>query len=209
QAASDAAYERAGELAKRRPFGQPILVGHHSERSARADQRRIEAAMDTFCDEAAQARECDRRADAVGNDAKYRARPQATARRIKTAEAEIRKINRGLGGHTTRHLDGKGDPLYVWKHDPAEGDWRDQLLARRAQLEDQLRHDREHLDAAIKAGAYVEYGPHNVHVGDTVRRGWAHGEVIKVNRTTVKIRVSDTWTPKVPFTDLTEVECKH
>ncbi|MGH3734539.1 MAG: DUF3560 domain-containing protein, partial [Micromonosporaceae bacterium] len=41
QAASDAAYERAGELAKRRPFGQPILVGHHSERSARADQRRI------------------------------------------------------------------------------------------------------------------------------------------------------------------------
>lgn len=34
-------YNRASEIASRIPMGQPILVGHHSERRARADQNRI------------------------------------------------------------------------------------------------------------------------------------------------------------------------
>lgn len=42
EATGDAARERHHEIADRIPFGQPILVGHHSERAARADQRRLE-----------------------------------------------------------------------------------------------------------------------------------------------------------------------
>ena len=38
---------RADEIAEGRPFGQPILVGHHSERRARADQKRINQNMGT------------------------------------------------------------------------------------------------------------------------------------------------------------------
>lgn len=46
QARSDAAFETAHQVAGRFELGQPILVGHHSEKKARADQRRMHAAMD-------------------------------------------------------------------------------------------------------------------------------------------------------------------
>jgi DNA repair exonuclease SbcCD ATPase subunit len=38
----DAARDKVHAIADRIPFGQPILVGHHSEKGARADQRRME-----------------------------------------------------------------------------------------------------------------------------------------------------------------------
>lgn len=40
------AYDRASAIADRIPMGQPILVGHHSERHARRDQANIERNMD-------------------------------------------------------------------------------------------------------------------------------------------------------------------
>lgn len=55
RANAEAHYDEAGRLAKLRPVGQPILVGHHSERSARADQRRIERNMNKSCDELSKA----------------------------------------------------------------------------------------------------------------------------------------------------------
>lgn len=44
-AKADAAYERVHAIADGIPFGQPILVGHHSEGRARRDQARIESGM--------------------------------------------------------------------------------------------------------------------------------------------------------------------
>ena len=44
-AKSAAAFDRARTIADGIPLGQPILVGHHSERHARADQARIEGGM--------------------------------------------------------------------------------------------------------------------------------------------------------------------
>jgi hypothetical protein len=44
-AKASAAYEQSREIAERIPFGQPILVGHHSERGHRADIGRIDGAM--------------------------------------------------------------------------------------------------------------------------------------------------------------------
>lgn len=42
---SEAGFESAQKIADGIPFGQPILVGHHSERHARRDQARIESGM--------------------------------------------------------------------------------------------------------------------------------------------------------------------
>jgi hypothetical protein len=42
---ADAAFKAAKAVADRIPFGQPILVGHHSEKGARADAKRIENGM--------------------------------------------------------------------------------------------------------------------------------------------------------------------
>lgn len=55
QARSQAAFGSAGKLADQIPMGQPILVGHHSERHARRDAERIRAGMDRGCEEASKA----------------------------------------------------------------------------------------------------------------------------------------------------------
>ncbi len=45
QNTSDAAWERSNELSKRFSGGQPVIVGHHSEKSARATQEKMHNAM--------------------------------------------------------------------------------------------------------------------------------------------------------------------
>ena len=39
---ADQAYNAVKEITDRIPFGQPILIGHHSQKRAERDQRRIE-----------------------------------------------------------------------------------------------------------------------------------------------------------------------
>ena len=76
------------------PLGQPILVGHHSERHARRDAEKIENGMrraikmfetSTYW--------ADRAASAIAH-AKYLEQPAVRARRIKKLEAELRGVQR-------------------------------------------------------------------------------------------------------------------
>ncbi len=65
---SNAAYKRAdmSEGATGIPFGQPILVGHHSEGKHRRVIEKARKAMDTCVEESKRADDLRRRADAVG-----------------------------------------------------------------------------------------------------------------------------------------------
>lgn len=65
RAAND--FARADAIASNIPLGQPILVGHHSEKHARADQRRIHSAMDKGCEEYAKAQYHERKADGLAH----------------------------------------------------------------------------------------------------------------------------------------------
>ncbi len=94
--ASDAegARKAVAAIADNIPLGQPILVGHHSERRARKDAEKIENGMRR----AVKMWETsnywkERAAGAIGN-AKYKERPDVRARRIKTIEADLRKVER-------------------------------------------------------------------------------------------------------------------
>ena len=58
-------FEAADKIAQSIPFGQPILVGHHSEGHARADQKRIHSNMDKGCAEAALAKHHEAKADGL------------------------------------------------------------------------------------------------------------------------------------------------
>ncbi|TMR92820.1 DUF3560 domain-containing protein [Nonomuraea basaltis] len=187
-----AAHERANQLGERFAGGQPILVGHHSERGARRDQKRMHQAMSKSIDENDQAQETARRANAVGSQLRRSATPEVTARRIKTAESELRKIQKSLDGYERRHLDHTGNPYYIENHEPAQGDYREMQLARKVQLENQLEYDRAQLAAAVEAGEYVEWGKHNVHVGDVVHYwGLRPRSVVKVNTATVGVESGD------------------
>jgi uncharacterized protein DUF3560 len=62
---ADAAHERVHQIADGIPFGQPILVGHHSERRARKDQERMHSGMRTSVDESRKAERHEQVADSI------------------------------------------------------------------------------------------------------------------------------------------------
>lgn len=78
------------------PMGQPILVGHHSERRARKDAERIEQGMRRAVKMWDTAQYWTRRAAGAIRHAKYKELPGVRARRIKTIEADKRRIERSI-----------------------------------------------------------------------------------------------------------------
>lgn len=93
-AKSAAAFSSAHTIADGIPMGQPILVGHHSERRARRDQDRIHAGMRAGIDHANKADDMRSRAaniEAAADHAIYSDDPDAVERlreRIAGMEAE-------------------------------------------------------------------------------------------------------------------------
>lgn len=76
------------------PFGQPILVGHHSERHARRDAEKIESGMRRTVRMWEQSQYWKDRAQSAIRNAKYKELPSVRARRIKGLEAEERKYQK-------------------------------------------------------------------------------------------------------------------
>jgi phospholipid N-methyltransferase/outer membrane murein-binding lipoprotein Lpp len=76
------------------PLGQPILVGHHSEKHARRDAERIESGMRKAVKMWETSNYWTARAKGAVRAAKYKERPDVRARRIKTIEADKRKQER-------------------------------------------------------------------------------------------------------------------
>ena len=91
---AERATAQARRVADGIPSGQPILVGHHSERHARKDAERIQNGMRKAVQAFDTADYWKRRAVAAIQHAKYKERPDVRARRIKTIEADKRKQER-------------------------------------------------------------------------------------------------------------------
>ncbi|MDU3074772.1 MAG: DUF3560 domain-containing protein [Mixta calida] len=83
-------------LASAVPFGQPILVGHHSERRARKHAQKIENGMRRAVNLFETSEYWERRAEASLRHAAYKERPDVRWRRIKKIEADLRKADRRL-----------------------------------------------------------------------------------------------------------------
>ena len=89
------AYERATELGQQIPFGQPILVGHHSEKGHRAHIRRIDSAMSQAVENSSKAERMKEKADNIERAARqavYSDDPDAIERlREKLARMEAQR----------------------------------------------------------------------------------------------------------------------
>jgi hypothetical protein len=105
EAKSGAAFDRADRLARAIPMGQPILVGHHSERRHRRDLARIDNGMRAGVENQQKAQEFASRADEIERQAGhaiYRDDADAVERlreRIAELEAErgrMKAINREI-----------------------------------------------------------------------------------------------------------------
>lgn len=110
EAKAEAAYGASAAIADQIPFGQPILVGHHSEKRARKDQDRIWNNMGRGVENERKAEEFRRRAaniEAAADHAIYSDDPDAIERlaekiekneakraKVKEANAAFRKANK-------------------------------------------------------------------------------------------------------------------
>lgn len=91
---ADRAHKAVESLTDGIPLGQPILIGHHSEKHARRDAERIEKGMQKAVKMWEQSKYWESRAKGAIRAAKYKERPAVRARRIKGLEADKRKQER-------------------------------------------------------------------------------------------------------------------
>ena len=94
----DAEQARAGveRISQGIPMGQPILVGHHSERHARRDAEKMESGMRRAVRMWETAKYWQDRAAGALAHAKYKELPAVRARRIKGLESDERKFKKAL-----------------------------------------------------------------------------------------------------------------
>lgn len=91
------AFSRAArDISERFHMGQPILVGHHSERKARKDKERMDAAQRKAIEASESVGYWLYRADGVAAHANYKNDPRTRARRIKTLLSELRDWQRDI-----------------------------------------------------------------------------------------------------------------
>lgn len=93
---ANAFFERANNISQRFYMGQPILVGHHSERKARKDQERMHNAMDASVEASKAAGYWQYRASGVVRHANRHHKPAVRINRIERLLKELRDIQRDI-----------------------------------------------------------------------------------------------------------------
>jgi len=91
---ADRAHAAVEAIAGGIPMGQPILVGHHSERRARRDAEKIQNGMSRAVKMWETSKYWEERAQGAIRHAKHKERPDVRARRIKGLEADKRRSER-------------------------------------------------------------------------------------------------------------------
>ena len=91
---ADRAREQVEQIGRRFEFGQPILIGHHSEKQARKDAEKIKSGMRRAVRPWETSQYWQDRAAGAIRHAKYKELPAVRARRIKGLEADKRKRER-------------------------------------------------------------------------------------------------------------------
>lgn len=195
----DAQTARAGveAIAGQIPLGQPILIGHHSQRRAERDRDRIHEGMRKAVTMWKRSEYWADRAKGALAHAKYKEIPAVRARRIKKLEAELRGCER------SRNLARDPDKAHYQR-------WVDHLQFRleyeRAMLQESggIVTDRK---APEKGGAIqCLFSP-----GYGQSKGWS--PIVKVNKVTVTIH--DCWrensgvfTRTISFDDIRNIMTK-
>src|SRR5690348_16247795 len=93
---AEAAHRAVAAIADNIPLGQPILVGHHSERRARKDAERIESGMRRAVRMWDTAEYWQRRAAGALRHARYKELPAVRYRRIQGLESDLRKYRKAI-----------------------------------------------------------------------------------------------------------------
>jgi hypothetical protein len=169
QARSDVAGARADQMSAGIPLGQPVLVGHHSQRRHERLLERIQRNDAERVEEGKRARHWDGRADSAANAQHHRENIPTTLRRIDKLETELRAAERRRAGRGVQ---------------PGEPSRLDHTVA---QLAEQIEHWKAHVAAAEAAGVKV-WRQSDFARGDHIRCGGSQWLlVLRVNKRTLSV----------------------
>lgn len=193
--AEDTAWARERAAISRLPEGgEPIKVGHHSERRHRAALSKADTATRRAIDATADAAHAATRAETAARTTDLRYSPQQVASRITRIQTQIRATERGLNGSS--HNFGGG---LIETHEPATGTYRERLVDRLATEQDQLAYWQGIRAEQIEAGTATDYSRDTIRPGDRVQVGRGAAAswdlVVRANPKTVTVQPD-----VVPFT---------
>ncbi|MFG1626218.1 DUF3560 domain-containing protein [Kribbella sp. NPDC049227] len=183
---ADASWDASRQIAGGIPLGQPILVGHHSERRHRRELERIQSLASRSVEQTRAADADERRADVLSGEAERRYSGKAVGRRITRLETELRKVESQLDG-CTRVVGG-----YTQIHPPATDASADRLRLQRIDLKDQLEYWTGVRDEL--AADQPMYSHETIKKGDYVRVSGHWRKVARVNRKSVSVETGYSWT---------------
>ncbi|MEV3853035.1 DUF3560 domain-containing protein [Streptomyces sp. NPDC050095] len=169
---SERAWKAAHAISERFEFGQPILVGHHSEPRARRDQDRMHTAMRKSIGEDDRAKHWADRQQAAANYEKLRKDPGTTLRRLDKLRADLRAVEKWQRGESAKGYSRNPD-------DP-------ELTIRHEELTEEIEHWQQIIKDAEAEGIKV-WSKTDFTRGDFVLYRGTWYEVLRVNPKSVTI----------------------
>ncbi|MFV8227248.1 DUF3560 domain-containing protein [Mycolicibacterium fortuitum] len=187
--AADAAWEAEERaVAALPPGGEPIKIGHHSERRHRRAIERAHEATRRAIDATDTAKNAAHRADAAAHTTTHRYSPVTVKNRIDRLEADQRRDQRILDGHR-RVVARTANTEYVDEFPPATGEYRERVAARLAQTVDQIAYWKGVYAELQAEGLANTYSRETVSKGDQVKYRGRWYTVVRANPKTVSVHL--------------------
>lgn len=210
-----ASREKADAVFQNIPFGQPMLVGHHSYNADRKRRERAANNLTTSIKQGEYAAELARRSDTAAAHMGARHNPVTVGNRIEKLDADRRAVQRRLDGDGAieSYTDEHGNPCERRVKRPPEGEARERLITEASDLDGQLAYWRGIYAELQAEGKASTAGPDTVAKGDWVliRGYWYRAR--RVNKKSVSVPshlVNATeqgrreWTDTVPWHEVRE-----
>ncbi|MYU02150.1 MULTISPECIES: DUF3560 domain-containing protein [unclassified Streptomyces] len=169
---SEAAHRKSHDISERFAFGQPILVGHHSEGRARRDHARMDDAMRKSISDGDRAAHWTGRAQAAANYQEFKKDPGRTLRRIDKLRADLRAVEKWQRGQSAKGV----------SRNPADPE----LEIEHQELAEEIAHWEKVIKDAEAEGFKV-WSQADFKRGDFVLYRGTWYEVLRVNPKTVTI----------------------
>ncbi|WP_331721563.1 DUF3560 domain-containing protein [Streptomyces sp. NBC_00212] len=173
---SENAWKRGHQIADGIPLGQPVLVGHHSERRARRDQERIDTAMRTSIGERDRAAHWVGREQAAARYEDFRKNPARTLRRIAKLKADLRAVEKWQRGESA-----KG-----YSRNPQNPQTRQELGIEHAELSEEIEY-WENVVAEAEAKGFKAWSKADFQRGDYVSCRGTWYAVLRANAKTLTV----------------------
>jgi hypothetical protein len=186
------------------PGGEPIHVGHHSERRHRKAIERAHDATRKAIAATDDANQASARAQAAAGTTAHRYNPVTVKNRVEKLEAEQRGDQRRLDGY--RRVVARTDTHeYVDEFKAAGGDYREQIIARMAQRGDEIAYWNGIYAELQASGAASSHSSDTISKGDFVQKRGVWYRVERVNTKSVSVRMHElaSWTNTIGYHEIT------